>query len=286
MAKQLPVLDNSAVSTFNKCPHQFQYQYVQHFQKPISAPLHFGRVWHKMLDTWYTTGGDTDAAIVAGKTEWGTVDFPQDHRTFQRAWEAFTRYVKEFGTKQEHDATYGLREGAPLVEMAVMYKWHGLPLDYVGKIDRVVRSMDGYVYVNDHKTTSRMDSSFFRSFEMATQMLGYTKLMSEFLNTRVAGVMVNAYNVTPTGKTDKFARQYIDLPEERVEYWATVTLPAQMRAIIAAYEADEWPQNHESCAGKYGLCHYFDVCTMPAKRRQSYLELNYEVREWNPLAAD
>jgi len=282
----LPVLDNSAVSTFNQCPRKFYYNYVLHYQKPISAPLHFGRVWHKMLDVWYSTGGDETAAIVAGRTEWGDADFPNDHRTFQRCWEAFTKYVKEYSSKAEHDATFGLREGSPLVEIAVVQQWPEIPLQYVGKIDRVIRAIDGYVYVNDHKTVSRMDAAFFRGFEMASQMLGYTKLVSEFLGVRVMGVMVNAYNITPTGKTDKFVRQYIDLPEERVETWATKTLPDQMNAILRAYETDDWAMNHEACNGKYGLCSYFDVCTMPERRRASFLDLNFEIREWNPLAAD
>lgn len=286
MATMLPVLDNSAVNTFAECPRKFYYQYVLHYQKPISAALHFGRVWHKMLDTWYTTGGDVIKSLNAGIAEWGTVNFPDDHRTFQRANEAFAKYVKQFGNKAEFESTYGYREGAPMVEIAVELKWHPLPLPYVGKIDRIVVTQSDEIFVNDHKTGSRMDQSYFRAFEMSSQMLGYKRLTAEMLGKHVAGVMVNAYNVTPTGKSDKFERQYIPLPDERVEHWSEVTLPAQMNEIIRCHEQDDWQQNHSACSGKYGLCHYFDVCSMPKKRRQSFLELNYEYRVWNPLAAD
>jgi hypothetical protein len=240
-----------------------------------------------MLDTWYTSGGDAQAAKEAGTKEWGTVQFTDDHRTVMRAWEAFDKYVKEFGRdNHEHKQTLGMAEGAPLVEIALVLQWPEIPLPYVGKIDRVIRLLNGEIYVNDHKTASRMDASFFRGFEMSPQMLGYTKLVSMMINERVEGVMVNAYNVTPTGKSDRFERQYIQLPPARVEHWATVTLPAQMRAIIRSHQDDDWQQNHTSCTTKYGLCPYFDVCTSPEKRRMSVLELNYQVREWNPLAAD
>lgn len=286
MAKMLPVLDNSAVNTFASCPRQFYYQYVLHFQKPISAALHFGRVWHKMLDTWYTTGGDQIKAVNAGAAEWGMIEFAGDHRTLPRALEAFSKYVKQFGNRAEHESTYGFVQGAPMVEIAIELQWPEIPLPYVGKIDRIVVTQGDEIYINDHKTTSRMEQSFFRGFEMASQMLGYTRLGTMMLGQPVAGVMVNAYNVTPTGKSDRFERQYVALPEERVNHWAEVTLPAQMHAIIRAHESDDWQQNHSACSGKYGLCHYFDVCAMPKRRRQSYLELNFEVREWNPLATD
>lgn len=286
MAKMLPVLDNSAVSTYAECPRKFYYQYVLHYQKPISAALHFGRVWHKMLDTWYTSGGNIIKSVNAGAVEWGSIDFPSDHRTLPRALESFGKYVKQFESKAEHDSTLGFKEGAPMVEIAIELQWPEIPLPYVGKIDRVVITTGDEVYINDHKTTSRMEQAFFRSFEMASQMLGYTRLGTMMLGRPVSGVMVNAYNVTPTGKSDRFERQYVSLPEERVNHWAEVTLPAQMHAIIRAHENDDWQQNHASCSGKYGLCHYFDVCAMPKKRRDSFLELNFEIRAWNPLATD
>lgn len=284
--KMLPVLDNSAVSTFAECPRKFFYQYVLHYQKPISSALHFGRVWHRMLDTWYTSGGDTAAAKEAGTVEWGTIQFTDDHRTIFRAWEAFDKYVKEYGKdKSDIKQTLGFTEGAPLVEIAIVLRWPEIPLDYVGKIDRVIQLLNSEVYVNDHKSTARLDASFFRGFEMSPQMLGYTKLVSTMLDTPVEGVMVNAYNITPTGKSDRFERQFIQLPRSRVEHWATVILPAQMHAIIAAHETDTWLMNPVSCTTKYGLCSYFDVCTSPEKRRASVLDLNYEQRQWNPLDA-
>lgn len=286
MATMLPVLDNSAVNTFNECPRKFYYQYVLHFQKPISAALHFGRVWHKMLDTWYTTGGDVLKAQAAGGLEWGTLEFTSDHRTLARALEAFGKYVKTYGTRDEHSQTIGLAEGAPLVEMAFMVQWDEIPLPYVGKIDRVIRGINMRRYVWDHKTVSRMDASFFRAFEMSSQMIGYMQLTRLMTLESVAGVVINAYNITPTGKSDRFERMTLEVPEARVDHWATVTLPTQMYAIISAHETDTWHQNHASCSGKYGLCHYFDVCTLPEKRRQSFLELNFEVREWNPLATE
>ncbi len=285
MATMLPVLDNSAVNTFNECPRKFYYQYVLHFQKPINAALHFGRVWHKMLDTWYTTGGDETKSRIAGLKEWGLLDFPGEYRTLARCLDAFAKYIKTYGTPDEFKATVGFVEGAPMVEMAIELQWPEIPLPYVGKIDRIIRTITDRLYIWDHKTTSRMDGSFFRGFEMSSQMLGYARLGTLMLGQPVAGVAINAYNITPTGKTDKFVREHVDLPESRVNYWATVTLPGQMHAIISAHEKDHWPMNHASCSGKYGLCHYFDVCALPEKRRQSFLELNYEVRVWNPLDA-
>jgi hypothetical protein len=286
VSRTLPLLDNSAVSTYNECARKYQYQYVMHYQKPISAALHFGRVWHAALDKWYASAGDTELAKQTAIESWGAINFPGDHRTIFRILEALERYFKQYGNPGEHRQTFGHGSSAPLVEMAVQLQWPEIPIPYIGKIDRVIERDDGEVFVWDHKTVSRMDGSFFKGFEMASQMLGYTKLMSEHLQRPVAGVVVNAYNVTPTGKTDRFERMYIELPRSRVEYWATRTLPAQMLQIQFSYEHDHWPQNHQSCTTKYGLCPYFDVCTLPESRRAAALALDYEVREWNPLAAD
>ena len=63
----LPVLTNSSITTFRRCPREYQFRYVM-LRKGLrkSAALKFGSLFHRGLNAWWSSKLDRfDAALVA-----------------------------------------------------------------------------------------------------------------------------------------------------------------------------------------------------------------------------
>lgn len=299
--RELPVLneyrplDNTAITCFAECNRRYYYSMVRHYRRGESAALHYGKVWHAMLEAHYKTGGSFQEVISAGLREWGNghgVD--NDHRTFERALNAYHRYVEVVVPNERPDDTVGWPD-TPLVEMSVNTMWDEVPLPYAGKIDRVIK-VGGSYYVEDHKTTSVLGATYFRGYDLSSQMLGYAWLVQQFIGKPIAGARINAYGILKS--EDRFERQTVPFSQVRLKEWATKTVPRWMAAIIRV--TDEWREhllktgeddpsfwvmNHASCSGKYGMCEYASVCSLPEHVRERFLVQNFTYNPWNPLEA-
>lgn len=289
MTLSLPIidrpLDNTALSLYMKCPRKFDFamrRNRRNMGKPTPA-LGYGSAWHKMLELHYRYGGDADIVYMGLEKYWEDHGKLDDHRTKERAWLEYQKYVERYGLPEEEDAkTVGFPEN-PLVEISANVTWDGAPHAYAGKIDRIIE-LQGQYYVEDHKTTSRMGDYYFKQFELSNQMMGYVWIARKLIpDIRIAGVRINAHCVLK--RESKFARNVISFSDDRLEEWAE-NYANWVALLQNAYEKENFPGNYSECDGKYRICEYAEVCSMPPRLRDRVLEADFEIHPWNPLDSE
>lgn len=294
------------------CAREYFFGMVLHRRSAGRTPaLCFGSAWHKALETHYKTGGDEAAVNEAVIMAWEEHGVSDDYRTLDRVLLDYRKYRQQFGTPDKEDEkTLGWPD-SPLIEVAANVEGGGLIHPYAGLLDRIIK-VNGLVYVQDHKTTSRFDKNFWRQFELSSQMMGYTliaKLL--FPNEKVVGVQVNVAHVL-TAKT-QFYRQDFTFSPARLEDWVFNT-NLQLRRLHNDYKTHQCEmEQHEllagdpddapmpgdgvseafpghfgdnGCSRKYGICGYAPACSVAARIRKATLMQEFEVNEWNPLQAN
>lgn len=288
MSLALPVIDrpmdNTALSMYMTCPRKYDFSMRQH-RRRTGAPspaIAYGTCWHAGLEAHYKTGGDADAVFMAMAQAWEDHGKIDDHRTLDRCWLEYANYLKRWGTVDEEDArTVGFPE-SPAVEISANVEWPGALHAYAGKIDRIIE-LQGQYYVEDHKTTSRMGNYYFSQFELSNQMQGYVWIARMLIpEVKILGVRINAHCVLK--RESKFERQLITFSEDRLQEWAE-NYNRWIERISGSYAHEDFPGNYSACDGKYGMCQYAEVCSMPPRLRQRVLEQDFEIAPWNPLEA-
>lgn len=276
-------LDNTALATFMECPKKYEYSMIRHRRerkgRRKSPSLTYGTAWHALLDAHYRTGGDKAAAIEAAGNAWEDHGKEGDHRTFERLCVEYDNYISWWGMPSEEEAkTVGWPE-APLIEVVSQIALPKGLHPYAVKLDRFIK-INNHYYVEDHKTTSALGPSFFQQFELDNQMMGYAFVGSLLIGQPVAGVRINAHAVLKT--SSKFERQVIPFSQPRLEQWRdnyNFWVEALERAIVSGI----FPNNWKSCSGKYGMCQYAEICSLPPHLRVRALEQDFEESAWNPL---
>jgi hypothetical protein len=294
------------------CPREYFFGYVLHRRaRETSAALSFGDIWHKILELHYKTGADVVA--VREGIFLHTADKPssgEDYRTLDRALMDYEKYyLKKWPLAKDIASTIGFPDN-PMVELKVSMQGEPLIHPYAGKIDRLFEE-DGLVYVEDHKTTSRFDKHFFKQFELSNQMKGYTTIGGHILPSRkVAGVRINAYHCLTT-KTD-FYRQVITFSKAQLDEWAENYNKwiVRLRMDYFAWRLSQGATPDElgldpvlvdflrriepfpahfgdnGCSRKFGMCTYYGVCSLPPRVHMKALEMDFDVKPWNPLDHD
>lgn len=277
------VLDNTALSTYMECPKKFDYSMRQHRRhRGAPAPaLAYGSVWHVIMDAHYTSNGDAQFVEQQAREAWTPHDRPDDHRTLERALVEYDNYVEKYGLPSDEDAqTVG--DSTKLIEIFTELSWPGALHPYAGKLDRIIE-LNGHIYIEDHKTTSRLGAYFFKQFELDNQMMGYAWLARKLTNVPVAGVRINAHAVYK--RDSKFERSTISWSDEVLEDWAA-NYNLWVERIAESYRTNVWPRNFKACAGKYSICQYADICSLAPRIRQQALELDFDTFPWNPSNPD
>jgi hypothetical protein len=291
----LPVIDrpidNTAMNAYLACPREFHFGYVLHRRGRGRSPaLVYGSSWHKAMEWHYKTGGDRNRVIYETTMAWEGHDDPTDYRTLDRCLLDYDRYRDKFGIPGSHadeGTTIGYPE-EPLVELATNASALGILHPWAGKLDRII-DLGGLAYVEDHKTTSRLDKNYFRQFDLSNQMMGYTVLgKALFPQLNVVGVRINLAHVL-TGKTE-FHRELFTFSPSRLEEW-TSNMNVWLKRLAKDYEMlkagdpDAFPGHYgdNGCSRKFGMCGYHPVCSASPRLRQGVLERDYEINVWNPL---
>jgi hypothetical protein len=299
----LPVIqrpiDNTALSAYLACPREYAFSMMLNRRsKGTSAALAFGKAWHKAMEYHYKTDGNRDMVILGVTKTYEDHDSADDYRTLNRVLLDYDKYVAKYGKpSSENGKTVGWPD-APLVELSTNAQGDGLIHPWAGKIDRVVE-IGGLYYIEDHKTTSRLDKNYFKQFELSYQMMGYTYLGKQLLpGKKIAGVRINLSHVL-TGKTE-FHRQLFSYSEDQIREWVRVTnrwmlnLAADIRAyldlldegfssITAITQAFPAHFGDNGCSRKFGMCQYYEVCSLNERLRERKLEMDFDVNPWNPL---
>lgn len=307
-------VDNTALSAYMTCPREYYFSMVQHRRSKIEkAALSFGTAWHKALEVWYKGGSEADV-IKAVLDAWQPHEGEgNDYRTAERCLLDFHKYIND---PESPGAKAGDREqtigwpSQPMVEISTAVTSPGLPQPYAGKIDRAVEELK-LVYCEDHKTTSRFDKYYMSQFVTSNQMKGYTWLLKQLLPSKqVVGVRVNLSHILKD--STKFFRQsflyqpdLIDEWEKNTRRWlariysdylahgleegktpAELGLTDDFAEALLARGAFPGHFGDNGCSRKFGLCQYHQVCSISPRLQQKVLEMEFDVRPWNPLEVD
>lgn len=292
-------VDNTALQAYLACPREYAFSMILHRRKKAaSAALVYGAAWHKAMEIHYKTDGDRAAVMLGTTAAWEQHDSEDDYRTLARVLMDYDRYVKEWGKPTaEMGKTVGWPD-SPLVEISTNAQGDGLIHPWAGKIDRII-DIGGLLYIEDHKTTSRLDKNYFNQFNLSPQMMGYTYLGRQLLPDRkIAGVRINLAHITKT-KTE-FNRQLFTFSDSQISEWINnvnmwiMRLGADIEFYLRSIENGEdsyealfngFPAHFgdNGCSRKFGMCAYHEVCSAPIQIRKRLIEQEFDIRPWNPL---
>lgn len=256
--------------------------------------LNYGSAWHNAMAASYSAPEMSRADLIehvrmAVAEGWKLTSNPDDYRTFERVMVEYERYLDHWGFLpwDEPAQTIGWPD-APMVEIGVELQIPGARHPYAGKLDRIVQQAGQYL-IEDHKTTSSLRSDYFTQWEIDNQMIGYSVLAGLVTGLQVSGVRINLHVVRKSDSV--FERRTIHFSPKRQQDWmhkyeswlerieGDVILHRQARA-------NAFPENFNACSRKFGMCQYIGVCTLDPERRKYALEQDFDIEEWNPLAAE
>lgn len=307
MTARLPLLTVSRAKSFRRCPRHHQNAYELGFRPASeSSPLYFGKLWHLMLEAWWSGKGYAAAAEVLANLPGELDPFERvkleelmlgyDARWCDVALETLAVEV-EFETELVNPQTD-----------TASRTWR-----LAGKIDAIAR--EGHrTLVVEHKTTSediapgspywqklRIDAQV-STYLVGARSLGYDP--AAVLYDVVAKPALRPLKATPedqrkykkdTGELYANQRASDETPEEfrarlrahiienperyygrgevvrllSDEQEAAFDLWQTGRAIREAQLANRHPRNPDACFQWSRACEYFDVCTGAASLTDS-----------------
>lgn len=169
------IISTSDRSTFRQCRRKWNWQ--SHLREGLqpkakAQPLWFGSAFHHWLEDYHgaRTYTDSDAAITdyvqattkAFGADWMPETLTEDVETLRgmarhyQAWLKGRDGLKTYKVRGEPQVEVPFEFEIPLPKSALGGKWKRAV--YKGVIDRVVEDENGYLWLVDYKTASRLDS--------------------------------------------------------------------------------------------------------------------------------
>ncbi len=307
-------LDNSTL-TKTDCFRKFEQYAVLGRDSYPTAALIAGANLHKALDAIHR--GEASRAKQILVEAWAEHPTPQeDWRNLDVVLDAAQKYVEEYCGKHELGLPVYKDEQGPYVERHFRVPMFELnigdnfvyppslivagdesthPITFVnklkvfwtGKQDLMVQN-DG-LWGADHKTTSMETMGFWADFDLSAQMIGYTWAARQTLKKFVRGVIINAImwrKPTKTGKGTTFARRSFLYSDEQIAEWFQDTKEKIMQ-IVDCLITGFFGKTTSVCVGKFSICPYHRVCTLPKSQREMVLMSDvFMDKIWSPLNED
>ncbi len=288
--------DNSAISSWQECPREYEYESLFRRKATFTAAaLNYGKGMHVALAALALSCGNTYTSADFAKLSKLLDDHfdknlqpIDDHRTPALAKETLWRYLK---TYEVEPWTILEANGFPMVERLVWsplpITFDNIPINFYGLIDLVVQDASKSVWIVDHKTTSMLGTMFDFDMQMTGQMKGYCWLFNQCFGKMPMGYIVDAIrSLAPSDRAladsakleawwrEQFRRLPFYVDAEQVKEWYDTTL-ITLEEMISHFEKSHWRMNTKSCVGKFGRCQYFDVCSLPQHQRLVSLNSNF-----------
>jgi hypothetical protein len=291
------LLDNSAVSSFKKCPTDWKYGSLQSIaRKGGNIHLHFGGAYAAGLEAgrkaFYDDDIDEETALtIALDTAtkfWGEYEAPEDFsgaKSYERLMGAIVEYFEQYPLSSDIVKPFRLANGKSAVEFTfaiplpnVKHPVTGDPLLYGGRFD-MLAERDGVLFVEDDKTASQLGSQWMRNWTLDAQFTGYCWAARDF-GYPVAGAIIRGLSILKNGYGHAQAITY--RPDWQIDRWLAST-EHTVRLMIAYWEQGFFPLALDKHAcNSYGGCGFSQLCESP--NPDSWIAMNYEPRVWNPLA--
>jgi len=287
-----PVLDNSIVTSYKRCPTLFKLQYLESWASKFPSPhLHAGGAFaHALEETrrmFYVQGWDAPASIAYGCTAmenfWGDYR-PPDYvaKTLDRMLAAFDFYWANYPLSHEECPPTRLPSGKYAIEFSfaqplpIPHPISGDPLIYCGRMDMIADAYGGR-FIVDEKTTSSLGPTWSKQWDLRSQFTGYAWGARENGLT-VQGTIVRGVAILKTKFDTQQAVVYS--PEWQIERWYSELL-TYIQRMIADFERDNFLHNLGDTCADFGGCQFREACAVQDPTSQ--LETGFARRRWNPI---
>ena len=296
--KPLPfpeLIDNSAISSFKKCPKDWYYSGLRSIaKKGGNIHLHAGGAYAAGLEharkAFYDDGLPEEEAILIGlkalTSYWGDFDVPEaSNKTYQNMCGALIEYFTQYPMATDIVKPFRLATGKSAVEFTfaiplpnVLHPVTGQPILYGGRFD-MLAERDGVLFAEDDKTASQLGTQWTRNWLLDSQFTGYCWAARAF-GYPVAGAIIRGVSILAKGYGH--AQSIVYRPDWQIDRWLETT-EHYVKMMIAYWEQGFFPLALDKHAcNSYGGCGYHQLCESP--NPESWIEFNYEPRVWNPLA--
>ena len=287
-------LDNSAISSFKKCPKDWYYSYLRALtRKGGNIHLHAGGAFAAGLEAtrkaFYDQGLPEEDSILAGLEAltrfWGDFDEPDSTRKTYPVMllaliEYFLQYplatdiIRPFKPAGASSSAIEFTFSIPIPE--VLHPVTGQPLLYSGRFD-MLAERDGVLFVEDDKTASQLGTQWMRNWLLDSQFTGYCWAASTY-GYPVAGAIIRGVSILSSGFGH--AQSIVYRPQWQIDRWYESTIHI-MKMMIAYWEQDFFPLvlDKSSC-NSYGGCSNHQLCESP--NPETWIDINFEPRHWNP----
>lgn len=290
-------IDNSALSSFKKCPTDWYYSCVQQIAKSGgNIHLHFGGAFAAGLEAgrnaFYRDGlseaESLKAACGSALKFWG--DFEPELESKKNANTlvgALLEYFSEYPLPSDFLRPARISEGKLGVEftfavpLPINHPETGDPILYSGRFDMLAENtaQAGILFVEDDKTASQLGSQWMRNWLLDSQPTGYCWAAQTF-GIPVAGAIFRGVSILKNGFGH--AQSIVYRPQWQIDRWYENTLKT-IGHMILAWESNDYLMTLDKHAcNSYGGCGYHQLCESPEPA--TWIEMNYEPRIWNPTA--
>jgi hypothetical protein len=295
-------IDFSTLTKYLSCPREFFFYAILKRGPQRTAALNLGSAIHEALELFYLHGFTNEILEMAynrvtqhyaedpTSDTWRTLDFALDtvRQYFQKVGKHETLEPIIFEDKKFVErsfeiqlASYDLDTTLQLPGKEIYIK--RLHFFYIGKIDLAVEHLNRFMPC-DHKTASRLGDNFWKQWQLSGQMLGYGWALHKITGRQPDGAVINVLGLrkpTRTGNSFDPQRQFFAYSPEQYSDWYDNTL-AHLGDIISNIKRQHFPTT-EAHNRIYGLCPYFDVCTLPSSSQLQLLNSSqYEPVTWDP----
>ncbi len=312
-------VDNFMLSMHQTCPSKYDLRIQHNWSpRRKSAALGFGAVVHEGLGCWYKNSHLTNVqrlemSIEKMRNSWPAEHPVDDYRTLGKAIDVMQDYARTYPSEsfkvlgadkglpiveqtfalhtgmflscyecgpqhrlnedEEHECMMGVREAlCPNCGVALE------PIEYGGIFDTLV-DFQGQIFILEHKTTSRMGSTYFLQFKPNNQVTGYVWGASGLSGRKVNGAIINAMGVYKSSPT-KFERHITTRNAGDIEEWG-LNVRNTCEEIQQHKRNGFFPMRTAACT-LYGTCEFHGVHVLTTQiERAKRLENDFVKSEWN-----
>ena len=276
-AEKERIWDFTTIDSFQKCRKYYYWRMVRHLDtKTVSPALEFGGAIHDALDVYYTLG----LADALTKFRETYHDREGDEvRTVANGVKVLEWYAKVYA----HEPFKLL--GKPEVGFV-------FPLGDIlcgGRMDLPV-DWEGQLWVMEHKTTSRLDSNYFKQFALDKQITFYTLAAESFFGRQCSGCIVNAIEpwkelIRPTAKSKTPEQHFCRDPIMRSSFLKErfkLNIQRIVRDILWCERENEFyeAEKKDVCYSYNYDCPYRVLCEYGEDPR--VIERDYVINKWEP----
>ena len=198
MAAEVITFNQSRVKTFNRCPKQYEYKYIQLLNpKKKVRPLYGGSWTHRALETYYSEG-DWKIGHQEYVREWDKL-FDEEKQQLSQKFgpmpDAISRIMRSYEWYYRNDGWKPVMVEQILeVETPLIIK--GKRVVFKGRLDLVIEDENGQYWLIDHKTATRIpDPTSYHA--MDPQLMLYPWAAQIQYKIEIAGVIYNYVRSKP-----------------------------------------------------------------------------------------